>query len=112
MKKGFSRSTIKWIAIMVVTTILASALTFFITKNNAEQKNLAFEVGQKVADVKWLAREGKISKEELALVLIAVDNSPLKEINQQLDELLDGKEEEYLAERAEFFKEFENILDS
>ena len=59
------------------------------------------ELGTKISDVKWLYREGKFSEEEIEKFNNSSKNLNYEELDQLLDELLDGKEEEYLKEKEE-----------
>lgn len=73
---------------------------------------MKIEVGMKISDLKWLYRAGVISEEEVAEYNKAAQQKlNIKEMNQLLDELLEGKEQEYLEERAELHEIIQSILD-
>lgn len=59
-----------------------------------------YEIGIKWADVKWLLRMGKITSKEVSELLEATQNVVNREeIEIIMDEFLEGREEEYIAEQ-------------
>lgn len=78
-------------------------------QQRSQRSEFYLEVGMKSADVKWLYRAGKVSEEELNLLQEATAGGmDIDKVNELLDSILDGKEEDYLQEKQE---EFEAIFD-
>ena len=99
----------------VIGIVLAAPIvgTFFtsyqMTQQRSQRSEVYLEVGMKSADVKWLYRAGKVSEEELNLLQEATAGGmDIDKVNELLDSILDGKEEDYLQEKQE---EFEAIFD-
>lgn len=94
-------------AIIITLALLGVSLVVFlaVSHKSNEQTSFKLEVGMKISDLKWLARAGKISEEEVDEFNKAAQNVDLEELNQLFDELLEGKEEEYLKEQAELHEQ-------
>lgn len=118
MKKGFLLLRDGFIGAIIgiaITIAICSAIAFGIrvVKDNKIAKEIAtIELGMKMSDLKWLAREGKISKDELAEFQNSAKNLNIEEMNQLLDELLEGKEEEYLEEKQEWIEKIQSDLEN
>ncbi len=72
----------------------------YVEKRQREEVKAAYEVGVRMADSKWLYREGKLNLEELNQINDATRSLPYEELEQLLGELLEGKEKEYLKEKS------------
>lgn len=104
------------LAIVVVVSIvmgLAIGIGGTIVKNTKTEKEIfLIDLGTKISDAKWLAREGMLSKEAIEKFNKSSKNLNYEELDQLLDELLDGKEEEFLQERKELNERIDSILNS
>lgn len=105
MKNGVLRGII----IVAVLTLIGFTGGFILSQKNASDSKAAIELGMKVSDVKWLARVGKISQEEVDKINDSLVNVNIKEANKLIDEILEGKEKEYLAEQAELKEMIQSI---
>lgn len=103
---GFGMATIITIAILGITL----AVFLVVSHKSNEQTSLKLEIGMKISDLKWLARAGKISEEEVDEFNKSAQNLDFEELNQLLDDLLEGKEEEYLKEQTELHEKVQSIL--
>ena len=104
------------LAIVVIVSMvigLAIGIGGTIVKNTKTEKEISLiELGTKISDAKWLAREGMLSEEAIEKFNKSSKNSNYEELDQLLDELLDGKEEEFLQERKELNERIGSILNS
>ena len=106
MKNGLLRAII-FGAICTLWGMLIGVLMMKQTPVNQPQTSI--ELGMKVSDAKWLARAGKISQEEIDEINNSCAAMSVEEYNKLLDEILEGKEEEYLAEQAELKEMIQSI---
>lgn len=101
MKKGHLRSLMMG---GIITFLMMSFLIILIYQEVEERQEkevrAAYEVGIKIADAKWLYREGMLTSEELKEINEATRHLAYEELEERLIEILRGKEEEYLAERV------------
>lgn len=116
MKKGFLRKSTKnfiinIIVVLILMIIMCSIIQFTNHKEAEKQVDL-IELGMKASDLKWLARAGEISEEELTEFQKSASNLSVEEANQLLDELLEGKEEEYLEKQEVLLSKIQSALNN
>ena len=111
MKKGFLRNCSIGYAIGAIAGIVIICAFVLGAKIGSDKEASAIELGMKISDLKWLARAGKISEEELDEFNDSASDADvsIKEMNQLLDELLEGKEDEYLKERHELIEKIQSL---
>ena len=98
----------------VIGMAIVGAIAFgvkIVRDKETAQTSSAIELGMKISDLKWLAREGKISEDEIAKFNNST-NLSVEEMNQLLDELLEGKEDEYLGEKQNWIIKIQSDLEN
>ncbi len=98
----------------VIGIAIVSVVAFFGGRivGNQNSTVTAMEVGMKCSDLEWLYRAGMVSDDEFKTFQNAYPNLSIDEMDKLLDELLEGKEEEYLARQAELKSKMQSILDN
>lgn len=100
------------VIVVVISVVIGLTIGIGGTIAKNEKEVFMIELGTKISDVKWLVREGKFSEEEIERFNESSKNLNYEELNQLLDELLEGKEQEFLNEREDLNKKIDSILNS
>lgn len=108
--KEMLRGLLVALVVVIVVTVIFSVTLMKVSDIKKDQTVTTLEIGMKISDLKWLARAGKISEEEVEQYNKLARQLDLEGMNQLLDELLEGKEEEYLKEQAELHEKVQSIL--
>lgn len=108
--KEMLRNFLVGLVVAIVTTVIFNVTLMKVSDIKKDQTVTTLEIGMKISDLKWLARAGKISEEEVEQYNKLARQLDLEGMNQLLDELLEGKEEEYLKEQAELHEKVQSIL--
>lgn len=108
--KEMLRGLLVALVVVIVVTVIFSVTLMKVSDIKKDQTVTTLEIGMKISDLKWLARAGKISEEEVEQYNKLARQLDLEGMNQLLDELLEGKEEEYLKEQTELHEKVQSIL--
>lgn len=112
MRKGFLRNCIIGIAFLFTIGFISFSVGRIVSNKSATETISTVELGMKISDLKWLNRAGKISEDELMEFQNSASNVSLEEMNELLDKLLEGKDDEYLTEKAELIEKIQSALDN
>lgn len=103
---------LKFVCTIVIPTAIGITIGVGANRVKTEKEVFLIDLGTKISDVKWLLREGMLSEEAIEKFNKSSINLNYEELDQLLDELLDGKEEEFLQERKELNERIDSILNS
>ncbi len=105
--KEYGLMVFNYVVIPIISVIIGLTIANGINdiKNTKTEKEVfLIELGVKISDLKWLAREGKLSEEEIEKFNESARNINYEKLDQLLDKLLEGKEDESIQKISFVFE--------